>query len=255
MRRYVLLLALGALLGVIATAADAESPATSKLMPPELKVDVGFSPGALPKSVGVPVSLSVRTEISQPELSQPPALRELVMELDKGIEVRADGIPSCKRSRLGKTTETAVALKACRPALIGEGQATLETAFDEMSLIVVHSKLLVFKGGESDGTMTLLVHAYFPAPFSSSIVVPVIIGKRPNGPFGTHAVAKIPMLNVFSIPEFNFRLFKEVEVGGKRYNPISAACPEGKLRVLSQGTFEDGSKAETELISTCTARG
>jgi hypothetical protein len=139
--------------------------------------------------------------------------------------------------------------------LIGEGQATLETAFNEIKPIFVSSKLLVFKGGESSGMTTLLVHAYFAAPFSSSLVIPVTIAKHPNAPFGTRVVMEIPPLYSFSITKFDFRIAKEVEVGGRRYNPISASCPYGKLRAFSQGKFEAAGQAETEVIRPCTGKG
>jgi hypothetical protein len=73
--------------------------------------------------------------------------------------------------------------------------------------------------------------------------------------FGTRAIAKIPQIagGWGSIAKFDFRISRDVDVEGGRVNPISAACPDGELRVLNFGKFEDGERAETEVVRACTA--
>ena len=133
----------------------------------------------------------------------------------------------------------------------------MNVAFAENTPINVPSRLLVFKGGESDGTTTLLIHSYFANPISSSIVIPVTIANHRRGPFGTRAVAKVPQIagGAGSIVGFDFRIFKSVEIDGGRLNPISAICRDGHLQVLDFGKFEDGSKLQTGVTRACTARG
>jgi hypothetical protein len=179
------------------------------------------------------------------------------MEFDEAIGFHTDGIPSCGRRLLGKDTKTTAARMACRSALIGEGEATVNVAYPENTPIHVFSKLLVFKGGESDGKTTVLVHAYFSNPISSSIVIPVTVARHRSGPFGTRAVARIPQLadGAGSMTKFDLRIFKSVGPAGGRVNPISASCPDGTLRVLSFGKFEDGTKVQTEVARACTAKG
>jgi hypothetical protein len=261
MRRYVaLVLGLGTLIAVtavgIAAAAGGEGPITIQLPSIELGVNVGFSPKMLSKSEQSPVSVAAEGAIKELDGSPPLALRELTMEVDKAVQFHAEGIPACKRSELGETVETATALKRCGPALIGEGEATVQVDFPETEPVNIPSKLLVFKGGEKDGKTTLFIHSYFTNPISAAVVTRVTIAKHPNGPFGTRAVAKIPPIagGVGSMTKFNFEISRQVEVEGKRYNPVSAACVDGKLRVLNLGKFEDGEKAETEVIRACTAR-
>jgi hypothetical protein len=179
------------------------------------------------------------------------------MEFDKAVEIHTDGIPSCRRSHLGETTDTASALKACRSALVGEGEATVQVAYPESDPINVPSRLLVFKGGERDGKTTFFIHAYFSNPISAAVVVPVTIARHTSRLFGTRAIAMIPQMagGAGSITEFDFRIFSEVKVEGKYLNPISAACQDGKLRVFNLGKFEDGEKVETEVIRACTPKG
>jgi hypothetical protein len=261
MRKNVLIvLALGALIAVsavgIATAAGGETPVTVKVGELELTANGGFSPTALSKTKQTPIALKASGEVKEADGSHPPAVREILIEADKNGEVHTKGIPTCTSGKL-QATDTTAALKACKSALIGEGKTTAQVAFAEQKPINVPSKLLVFNGGEKGGKTTMFVHAYFSNPISGAIVTTVTITKHPHGRFGTLAVAKIPQITggSGSITSFNLEIFKSVKVGGKSINPISAKCTDGKLKVHVTGKFEDGTKAETEIIRACTPKG
>ena len=257
MRKHVLIvLALGALLAVsavgIATAAGGETPVTVKVGNLELTANGGFSPKALSKTKQTPIELKASGEIATLDGTPPPAVREVVLEADKAGEVHTKGIPTCKIGKL-LATETSAAEKSCGSALIGSGEATAEVAFPEQKPIFVKSKILVFNGGESGGKTTLFIHAYFSNPVSGAIVTTVTIKKHKNGRFGTQAIAKIPQITggSGSITKFNLEIKKNV--AGK--NPISSKCEDGKLKVHVEGKFEDGTKAQTEIIRACTPKG
>ena len=257
MRKHVLLvLALGALLATaavgIATAAGGEGPVTVKVGNLELTADGGFSPKGLSKTKQTPISLTAAGEVKEADGSHPPAIREVIIEADKAGEVHTKGIPTCTSGQL-QATETSAAEKACGKALIGKGTATAEVALPEQRPINVNSKVLVFNGGEKGGKTTIFIHAYFSSPVSGAIVTTGTITKHKNGPFGTLGVFKIPQITggSGSITKFNLEIFKNV--AGK--NPISATCPNGKLKVHVLGKFEDGTKAETEIIRACTPKG
>ncbi len=261
MRKHVLVvLALGALIAVsavgIATAAGGEKPVTVKVGELELTANGGFSPKALSKTKQTPISATAAGEVKMADGSHPPAVREVVLEIDKNAEIHTKGIPVCKSSQLA-ATETAAAKKACGPALIGEGQATAQVAFAEQRPIDVSTKILVFNGGEKGGKSTWYIHAYFSNPISGAIVTTVTFQKHPHGRFGTQSIAKIPQITggSGSIVKFNLEIFKSVKVGGKTYNPISSTCSDGKLKVHVEGKFENGTKAETEIVRACTPKG
>ena len=256
MRKYVaLVMAVGALLTVaavgIASAAGGETPVTVKVGTLEVTANGGFSPTAISKTKQTPIELKASGEIKEADGTHPPAVREVIIEGDKNAEVHTKGIPTCKSGQL-QATDTAAALKACKPALIGEGTTTAQAAFAEQKPIDVPSKLLVFNGGESGGTTTLYVHAFFTNPIPGALVTTVKIKKIHHGRFGTIAVAKIPQITggSGSIISFNLNIFKSV----KGINPISAKCSDGKLKVHVQAKFEDGTKAETEIIRACTGK-
>jgi hypothetical protein len=257
MRKYVLMiLAVGALVAVsavgIATAAGGETPVTVKVGNLELTANGGFSPKALSKTKQTPIELKASGEVKESDGSHPPAVRELLIEGDKNAEIHVKGIPTCKSSQL-QATDTTAALKACKSSLIGEGQTTAQVAFPEQKPINVPTKLLLFNGGEKGGKITWFAHAYFSSPISGAIVTTVTITKHPHGRFGTLAVAKIPQITggAGSILSFNLTIKKSVN----GINPISAKCTDGKLKVHLQAKFEDGTKAETEIIRPCTSKG
>jgi hypothetical protein len=258
MRGCLLSLGLAALLAVgaagVAHAAGGEGPISIPMPETELGVDDGFTPKALSKTEPTPIAWLAAAEIKEFDGAHPPALRELAMELDRAIEVHMEGIPTCPRKRLGETVETAAALEACRPALIGEGEVTVQLSYPESDPVNLRSKLLLFNGGERGGATKLLIHAYFANLISSSVVIPVAFARRPDGHFGTRAVARIPWMaeGHGSITKFDFRTFKTVEVDGARVHPISATCPEGKLRVHNRGEFIDGVKEDAETVRACT---
>jgi hypothetical protein len=259
-RRIALIAAAGvlAMLTIVGAsmAAGGETPVTVKVGELELTANGGFSPTALSKTKQTPIELKAAGEVKEANGAHPPAAREIIIEGDKNAEVHVKGIPTCKSSQLQATT-TGAALAACKSALIGEGQTTAQVAFAEQRPLDIPSKLLLFNGGEKGGKITWFVHAYFSNPISGAIVTTVTITKHPNGPFGTLAVAKVPQIagGSGSIVSFNLNIKKSVKVGGKTINPISAKCTNGKLKVHVQAKFEDGTKAETEVVRACTPKG
>jgi hypothetical protein len=261
MRKYVMLvLAMGALGAVaavgIASAAGGEGPVTVKVGEMEIVADGGFSPQTLSKTKQTPIGVQASGEVRMVDGSHPPAIREIIIEADKNGESHTKGIPTCKSGQL-QATDTAAALRACKSALIGEGTAVAQVAFAEQKPIDVSSKLLLFNGGEKNGVETWYAHAYFSNPISGAIVTTATISKIHHGRFGTLGVIKIPQIAGGSGSGLSFELeiFESVKVGGKTFNPISAKCADGKLKVHVQGKFEDGTRAETEILRACTAKG
>jgi hypothetical protein len=256
MRKYVaLVMAVGALLAVaavgIAGAAGGEGPVTVKVGNLEVTADGGFTPTTISKTKQTPIALEASGEVKEADGSHPPAARELIIEGDKNAEIHVKGIPTCKSGQI-QATDTTAAEKACKSAIIGEGTTTAQVAFAEQKPINVQAKLLLFNGGEKGGKITWYAHAYFSNPISGAIVTTVTITKHKNGRFGTLAVAKVPQITGGSGSIISFNLKIKKSVAG--VNPISAKCSDGKLKVHVQAKFEDGTKAETEIIRACTGK-
>ena len=260
MRGYIALaLAIGGLAAVsvvgIAAAAGGEGPITVKVGEMELTADGSFSPQTLSKTEQTPISIKSSGEVRMEDGGHPPAIREIFIETDKNGEAHTEGIPTCSSGKL-QATDTAAALAACLPALIGEGTAVAPVAFAEQRPVDVTSKLLLFNGPEMGGRRIWYAHAFFSSPVSGAIVTTVTISKIHHGRFGTLAVVKIPQIvgGAGSGISYELEIFRSVKVGGKVLNPISARCADGKLKIHVLGKFEDGTQAETEVIRACTAK-
>jgi len=260
MRRYLLLL-LGMVALLAATAvgiagAAGEKPVTVKVGELEVTSNFKFTPTAVSKTKQTPIAVNLAGEVKEEKGGHPPAARELLIESDKNAEIHSKGIPVCKSGQI-QATDTEAALEACGSALIGEGTTTAQVEFAEQKPLNVTSKLLLFNGGEKGGKTTWFAHAYFSQPISGAIVTTATISKIHKGRFGTLSVVKIPQITggSGSIISFDLDIFKSVKVGGKTYNPISAVCTDGKAKVHIQAKFEDGTKAETEVIRACTPKG
>lgn len=260
MRKSLMVLAVAALVAVsavgIAGAAGGEGPVTVRVGEMELTADGGFSPKALSRTEQTPIAVRASGEVHMQDGGHPPAAREIVIEADRNGEAHTKGIPTCKPGLL-QATDTTAALKACRRALIGEGTAVAQVAFAEQKPIDVSSKLLLFNGPERGGKTTWYAHAYFSNPISGAIVTTATISKIHRGRFGTLGVVKIPQIagGAGSGISFDLEIFKWVKVGKKRFNPISARCSDGKLKVHALGRFEDGTQAATEFVRACTPKG
>jgi hypothetical protein len=218
--------------------------------------DGGFAPKALPKSKLAPITLTASGKISSKDGTHPPALKEAIVETDKNGAVNVKGLPVCKSGQLQSRT-TADAKKACSGSIIGNGNTTVEVEFPEQPPIDVNSALTVFNGGQSGGTTTFYIHAFFSAPISGAIVTTVKIKKINRGRFGLKSVATIPKIanGSGSVKSFDLKIGKTYTYKGKKVSVLSAKCTDGKLQAFATAVFADGTKASAGILRTCTSKG
>lgn len=218
--------------------------------------DGGFAPKALPKSKLAPIVLTASGKISSKDGKHPPALKEAIVETDKNGAVNVKGLPVCKSGQLQSRT-TVDARKACPKAIIGTGRTSVEVEFPEQPPIPVDSDLTVFNGGQSGGTTTFYIHAFFSAPVSGAIVTTVKIKKINRGRFGLKSVATIPKIanGSGSVTSFNLRIGRIYTYKGKKVSVLTAKCADGKLQAHATAVFADGTKASAGIVRTCTSKG
>jgi len=246
--------AVAALVGV--GSAAAEKPVTAEAGNLLFTFNGGFSPKALPKKSLAPITLSASGKIVTKDGTHPPALKEAIVETDKNGAVNVKGLPACKAGQL-ESRDTATAKKACPKAIIGSGKTTVEVALPEQKPILVNSALTVFNGGQSGGTTTFYIHAFFSAPVSGAIVTTVKIKKIHNGRYGLKSIATIPKIanGSGSVKSFELKIGRTFTYKGKKESVLSARCSDGKLQARATSAFADGTRASAVIVRPCTSKG
>ncbi|HEU5105507.1 MAG TPA: hypothetical protein VFU11_06670 [Solirubrobacterales bacterium] len=230
---------------VIALATSgAAATATSPIVIGEvLRVDVGFgiSPSALPKRKPRSVRLALSARVRTDDGSHVPALTEMELKLDRHFFFDLHGVPVCRGG--GRDVRSEV-LEGCEDAIVGRGTVEVEVAFPEEPLMAVSGSLRIYNRGHKPGGANLAARAYFPAPVTGAVLVPVEVRKMPGGRYGWRARLAIPKIagGYGSITAFSARIDKRI---------VSATCGDGKLQIGSVSTFADGMQHFMTAIHLC----
>lgn len=241
-------------------ASAGEGPVKVKVGDLEFTADGGFKPKALSKTELTPIAFEAAGTIKSlnpdPEKRHPPALKEVLVEADKNTAVTTKGYPKCKSGQL-QSQDSKHAEEICEDAIIGKGTTGVEVLFSEQKRVPVHSKLLVFNGGEAGGVTTFYIHAYITVPVPAAIVTTVKIKKIHHGRYGMLATASIPKIagGAGSVTSFSLKIDKKFTYKGKKASVLSAKCPDGKLQAHATAVFVDGTRASAEVIRACTGKG
>jgi hypothetical protein len=221
------------------------------------------SPKAMPKNDYVPVSTNIFGKIGTANGNHPPALREVLFDIDKDVKINVKGYPVCKSGQL-TARNTAAAMKVCGKTVLGSGNATVEIAFPEQSPIKVPSPLTVFNGGEKGGKVKLLIHVFITVPVPAAVVTEVTISRKGTG---IKTVSKIPVVagGSGSALDFKFKLGKTYSYNGKKVGYFEAKCPDGVFKAnVKKVLFKNEAKTPGESPQTevkgalavpCTGKG
>ena len=248
-KRLTWILAVCAAVGLLsAGVANAYKPAVIKVGNLTITFNGGFSPTKLSKKKLSPISLNIEGKVATNDGTQPPPLTKFILEADKNTGINAKGVPVCKQSKLEART-TKDAKKVCGKALIGSGKTDVSLEFAESKPVPLHSELLVFNGGKSGATTTILIHAYLSTPVSAAIVTTVKVKKHKNGRYGLQSVATIPKIANYAGSVTNFTL----KINKKGY--LLAKCPDGRIQAHGEAFFKGGPTAKGEVTRPCTGKG
>jgi len=186
--------------------------------------------------------------------SNPPPLQELIVEIDRNVMLGTRGLPACGLGKI-KSANTSQALKACRPALVGEGKTNVEVPYH--APLLPWSKLLAFNGGVKDGKSTLYIHSYLVAPVSASLVMTVAVLKIHNGRYGVKLDISIPPIAKGSgfVRKFQLNLFRRFAYRHKKQSFVKARCFDGKLQAKAAWIFLEAPPLAGTLKRPCTVKG
>jgi len=219
----------------------------------EVTIDGGFKPTRLSKKKLAPAHFRIEETIGMADGSNPPPLRELVLEIDRNAALNARGLPACGLGKI-KNATTSQALKACRPALVGEG--AMVVSYFERSSLFPKEKLLVFNGGSKDGRATIYIHTYLMTPISAPLVMTAMISKVHRGRYGTKLAISVPLFAEGSgfIKKFQLEFFRRFAYKQKKQSFVRARCFDGKLQAKAASIFSEGPPVVGVFWRSCTTR-
>ena len=192
-----------------------------------LQVSFGgsVSPRVLPRTGTTPVSVEVRGRVRSLTAGPPPSLRRIAIEVNRLGVLDRRGLPTCPLGRL-RASSTEAALRACRPALVGEGRVRGVLVLPEQAPTEFGGRVVAFNGTLPDGRPGVLAHLFTYTPAPIAFVLAFSLGHG-HGTFGTRLVATVPeeTRRIAHITSFSLRLHRDYLAGGERRSYLSAGCP------------------------------
>ncbi|HEY6731413.1 MAG TPA: hypothetical protein VI039_10345 [Solirubrobacterales bacterium] len=246
----ILLLALG--LGAVS---QAEVEQRGNL---RVSFDADFVPNKLPRHRAAPVKVKIEGRIKTLDNTHPPSLRWLEVEINRNGRLSTEGLPTCSAALL-QSTSTQTALARCGPAQVGRGSFQASVSLGRE--IASSGKILAFNGLRG-GKQALLLHLFAAVPVRFTLVVPMTIGHREKGEFGTVLRAQIPRIGgITSVTHIGLTIGRRYTVNGERRSYVSAACSAppgfpGAAFPFARGKFrfEGNPQIRTTLIRDCLVR-
>ncbi|HEX6601553.1 MAG TPA: hypothetical protein VF030_02835 [Solirubrobacterales bacterium] len=225
-----------------------------------VKFQGGIAPTALPRQINAPISVRVDGTVRTLSGERPPALRYIAIGINRGGRIETNGLPVCQRSQI-EATSPALALAACRSALVGRGRYVGALSFPEQTAFPLRGGILAFNS-KVDGQRAILAHVYGADPFPTTRIIVFRIRKS-KGTFGTVLAAALPAsLNRHGyLKRIVLELRREFVYRGRKHSYLSAACAApsgfttGVFPFVRVGmAFADGRKLTSTLIRTCRVR-
>jgi hypothetical protein len=217
----------------------------------------GIFPNALPRKDRAPITVEFGGTVKTLTGERPPALRGIVLSLNRGGHIDTHGLPTCRRGQI-EPASTRQAMRACGSALVGDGYFTAKVAFPEQESFPSEGRVLAFNS-IVDGQRAILAHIYGTRPAPASRVIVFLISKE-GGTFGTTLSGSLPVaLNQNGyLKSISLYLHREFVYRGKRRSYLSANCsaPAGFPGAVfpfarASMVFEDGRSLSTVLTRSC----
>jgi hypothetical protein len=213
----------------------------------------GITPSTLPRHRPAPISAHINGKLGTTDGSHPPAVRTVNVDLDRTIQVNADGLPSCRIGQLEART-TAAAKQACPEAIVGTGEGDVEVAFPEQAPFTATGPIVMFNGGVHGGATLLFIHAYVAVPAPTAVIATVKLTHIHRGRFGLHALVQIPAIAGGSGSPTKYRLSigRRFSDAGRDQSYLKASCPTGHYFTAGEILFSDGTQLELKHALPCT---
>ncbi len=244
------------LAGLAIAAGGGPKPTVVRAGSMELAINGDITPRVLPRRTIAPMGIWGSGRLTTVDGSHPPALEEAIFDADRDAFVSAEGLPSCRPEQL-QARATREAEAACGKTILGRGTATVEVAFPEQKPFTSTGPLVLFNGGEREGAVEILAHAYVDVPAPTAVVATVEIRRAAKGAYGLHTETRIPKIagGSGSVVGARFSLRRVYTYRGERRSFLSGRCPDGRMQGRGTFRYSDGTSLTGTLVRACAARG
>ena len=257
-KRLILAVALAAL-AAVSTAATAYGVLSENLVGPDgntQSIEYSITPKKLSKTKQTPVTLNVRTatsSLTNPNGVPSPAIRA-ILDFDRDTKINTKGYPTCDGSKI-EATSTEEALRACKKAVIGEGEAHALLPVGKQ-VFKVEQHVTAFNGKPEGGHPTILLHAYGTTPVTVTVVLAGPVTYRNKEGYGPRLDLTIPLLagGQGALIDFQAKIFKKFKYKGKTVSYISSTCKDKKLKARGEFDFRDGVALTPTVTQKCTQK-
>jgi len=222
----------------------------------EVDLNLGFSPRSLPPRRRAPIALFIAARIFKSGEGSPPGLTEARIDIDRHVEVDAQGLPACGRREI-ETAPIARARRACGDAIVGAGHLWIERPSPESeSALKLRPSLIAFNGGTRGGVTTLLLYSPASRASDEPFVEAVKIKRRRRGVYGWEAVIRVSRLALANDSITGIQLYlKRRTAMPVLGHVLSAACSDGRLLFRVTHVLADDTVLAGAVLRSCISSG
>jgi hypothetical protein len=224
----------------VAGAAAAMGGPVNPLLTRVTTFSVEPNPVPTPSQGRVPVGLRLVDRIRATDGSDPPPVKAIRMELDKGYGLH---LAKAKRCPPGVRSDVRTREDPCKEVKFGTGMIAVKVAFPEQQAVTVTGRAIVFKPGPGE----VMIRTFLSAPVTGVIAIPIAVERIAGSRYGLKMTAAVPKIagGYGSITSLDIRFRKGM---------FSAACSQGDLRSGVTNFFASGSSASAGMAVFCGVR-
>lgn len=239
-----------AVLGAVGTTAKPARVTTGTLV---LLADGRFDPHTLPRGRFAPIDFRGRIDLSAKRGAALPALRRVVLDIDRDGRLAAGGLATCAVEQIADASSEE-ARRRCASAQVGSGRMVVLVSLLGVNLRA-GSPLSLFNGPRQRGMPTILAHVRVavPLPETLTFVIPI---ERRKGNYAYRALVDLPEIagGLGAITHLDFALGRRYRVGGTQRSYLAARCSREKIDVHGRFSFADGTIIEGTVERPCFTR-
>ncbi len=245
--------ALIATCALISLGASGASSATHPVEIPiprlQMAIESSITPKRLSSVEPTPIALDIGGRISTVDHSHPPALKELVLDLDKDVRIDAHGLPACETGGRGPRFPNLKSL--CKESVVGRGRVEFQIQFPELPSISTATELIVVKGDDRRGAGTTLYGvAYLTQPITTAVVMAISITRHLDANRLTIHVPEVA--NGAGSPTYlRIKLNKRFTRNGEAVDLLTGRCRGGTIQSGVKALFADGTVLGADILQRC----